>query len=96
MVGFFYYFGKRMWSFWLNQCCQTVNNGGSIITSNYSLDGHHYRTFLEYAFEWYIIYRNKGQLEQLGKMVKQPCTVAVDEDPSGVIKYLDVNIGEQK
>jgi extracellular factor (EF) 3-hydroxypalmitic acid methyl ester biosynthesis protein len=95
MFGLFDYFDDRTCSFCLNQCAKMIKEGGRIIVSNYSLDGHHYRTGLEYAFEWYIIYRNKRQMEQLGQTVKRASKIEVHEDPSGVIKFLDVQIGAQ-
>jgi extracellular factor (EF) 3-hydroxypalmitic acid methyl ester biosynthesis protein len=96
IFGLFDYFDDRTCSFCLNQCSKLVKDDGRMIVSNYSLDGHSYRTGLEYAFEWYMIYRDKNQMEQLGRMVKRPCELEVDEDPSGVIKYLDIHFGAKK
>jgi extracellular factor (EF) 3-hydroxypalmitic acid methyl ester biosynthesis protein len=96
IYGLFDYFDDRTSGFCLNQCAKLIKDDGRMIISNYSLDGHNYRTCLEYAFEWYIIYRNKRQMEQLGQMVKRPCTIKVDEDPSTVIKFLDIYFRAQQ
>jgi hypothetical protein len=93
IFGLFDYFDDKTCSFCLNQCAKLIKEDGRMIISNYSLDGHHNRTILEYAFEWYIIYRNKSQMEQLGQMVKRPCKTEVDEDPSTVIKFLNIFFG---
>ncbi len=95
IFGLFDYFDDRTCSFCLNQCSKLIKEDGRLIISNYSLDGHHYRTCLEYAFEWYMVYRDKSQMEQLGQMVKRPCRTEVYEDPSRVIKFLDIFFGAQ-
>ncbi|MCP4601084.1 MAG: methyltransferase domain-containing protein [Proteobacteria bacterium] len=90
IFGLFDYFDKRMCTFCLNKVADLLEKNGKILISNYSLDGHHHRTYLEYGFEWYMVYRNAKQMEQLGRSVSAPCAIHVDEDSTGVIKFLEL------
>lgn len=90
IFGLFDYFDERACSFCMNKSSSLVKDDGKMIVSNYSLDGHHHRTFMEYAFEWFMIYRDRDQMQALGQSLTRPCTTRVHEDPTGVIKFLEV------
>jgi extracellular factor (EF) 3-hydroxypalmitic acid methyl ester biosynthesis protein len=93
IFGLFDYFDDRMCSFCMNKSAALLNNNGKMIVSNYSLDGHRHRTFLEYAFEWFMIYRNRERMEYLAKTIQRPCTYSIDQEELGVIKFLELNFG---
>jgi extracellular factor (EF) 3-hydroxypalmitic acid methyl ester biosynthesis protein len=90
IFGLFDYFDDRTCSFCIKHSADLVDEGGTLLISNYSLDGHEHHTYLEYAFEWYMLYRNKEQMEKLGRSTGLPCELQVDQDPSGVIKFLEL------
>jgi hypothetical protein len=88
--GLFDYFDDKTCMACINGSSRLLNSNGTILISNYSLDNHYHRTFMEYAFEWYIIYRTTEQMKNLGKSIEKPCNVFVDQDPTGVIKFLEL------
>ena len=93
IFGLFDYFDDRTCLFCINNSSKLIKDGGKLVISNYSLDGHNHRAFTEYALEWYMIYRNREQMEKLGRMAKRPAAVHVDEDPTGIIKFLELDFG---
>ncbi len=93
VFGLFDYFDDRTCKFCINKSSELLEKNGTMLISNYSLDGHHHRAFMEYAFEWHMVYRSNEQMEQLGRSVTKPCTTTVDEDETGVIKFLEIRFG---
>jgi extracellular factor (EF) 3-hydroxypalmitic acid methyl ester biosynthesis protein len=94
IFGLFDYFDDRTCGFCLNKSIALLKDNGRMLISNYSLDGHNHRIFMEFAFEWYMVYRDKKQMESLGKTVEKATAMRVDEDSSGVIKFLELQFGE--
>lgn len=93
IFGLFDYFDDRTCAFCINKSAALLNERGQILVSNYSLDGHSHRTFMEYAFEWFMVYRDREQMRKLGEMTEKPCTIAVEEEALGVIKFLALDFG---
>jgi extracellular factor (EF) 3-hydroxypalmitic acid methyl ester biosynthesis protein len=95
IFGLFDYFDDRTCKFCIKGCGSLLNENGIMLLSNYSLDNHHHRTYLEYAFEWYMIYRNRQQLEALSEGISGINRRCVAEDSSGVIKYLEMQFAQE-
>jgi extracellular factor (EF) 3-hydroxypalmitic acid methyl ester biosynthesis protein len=91
IFGLFDYFDDRTCAFCMNKSAALLTDGGKMIVSNYSMDGHHHRTFMEYAFEWFMVYRNLQQMQKLADLIKKPCAAKADEEPLGVIKFLELD-----
>ena len=94
IFGLFDYFDDRTCSFCMNKSATLLKEKGKMLVSNYSLEGHAHRVFMEYAFEWFMVYRNLDQMRKLGQMMERPCSIRVDEEPFGVIKFLELDFGE--
>ena len=94
IFGLFDYFDDRTCSFCMNKSATLLKEDGKMLVSNYSLDGHAHRVFMEYAFEWFMVYRDLDQMRKLGEMMERPCSIRVDEEPFGVIKFLELDFGE--
>jgi extracellular factor (EF) 3-hydroxypalmitic acid methyl ester biosynthesis protein len=89
--GLFDYFDDKSATKILNYFSKFLkDSGGSILISNYSLDGHFHRTYLEMAFEWFMIYRNRNALQKLASQVTKAKAFTIDEEPLGVIKFLEI------
>jgi extracellular factor (EF) 3-hydroxypalmitic acid methyl ester biosynthesis protein len=89
--GLFDYFDDKSASKILNYFTKFLKgSGGRILISNYSLDGHFHRTYLEMAFEWFMVYRNRDALQRLALNVHKVKSFIVEEEPLGVIKFLEI------
>ena len=64
--------------------------------SNLSLDGHHHRTFMEYALDWYIVYRNEDELKRLAEGIERSCVVKINHDSTGIVNFLEVQMGNKR
>ena len=95
IFGLFDYFDDRTCTFCINKSASLLKKNGRMLVSNYSLDGHNHRAYMEYAYEWYMVYRDKEQLENLGRTANRPCKITVDEDPTSVIKFLELDFMEK-
>ncbi len=90
----FDYFDGRTCAYCINMGSKLLADDGRMLISNYSLEGHHLRTYMEYAFEWYMIYRNAGQMKKIAQATVAPVKVSVEEDISGVVKFLNLQFGD--
>jgi extracellular factor (EF) 3-hydroxypalmitic acid methyl ester biosynthesis protein len=89
VFGLFDYFEDKMCVFFIRQLFEMLATDGIFIASNYSLDGHQHRIYLEFAFEWYMVYRTYEKLHQIGENSCPSSTkIKVVESPDRVIKYL--------
>jgi extracellular factor (EF) 3-hydroxypalmitic acid methyl ester biosynthesis protein len=89
--GLFDYFDDKSASKILNYFTKFLrDSGGRILISNYSTDGHFHRTYLEMAFEWFMIYRDRNSLSKLASTVNKVKSVSIEEEPLGVIKFLEL------
>ncbi len=95
IFGLFDYFDDRICSHIIRNCISLLNTDGKLLISNLSLDGHNHRTYMEYAFDWYIIYRSAEQLKSLCHGIVAPCSVTIEEDITRVVKLLDIQMGAQ-
>ena len=91
IFGLFDYFDDKTCKFCLKHTSKLLHEEGTILLSNYSLDNHHDRTFVEFGGEWYMIYRDKQQMFQLCKGLGNVKDVTVKEDETGVIKFLELH-----
>jgi extracellular factor (EF) 3-hydroxypalmitic acid methyl ester biosynthesis protein len=90
IFGLFDYFDDKICAYFIKHAAELLAEKGKMLISNFSLDRHHHRVYMEYMFDWYIVFRSKEKLEELGNSTKIPCIVRVDEDPTSVIKFLDI------
>ena len=95
IFGLFDYFDDKICTYFLRNCLRLLKADGKILISNFSMDNHHHRTFMEYMFDWYIIFRTTEKLEALGRSVDVPCDIHVDEDDTSVIKLLHILLTER-
>lgn len=93
IFGLFDYFDDRTCAFCINKSATLLEENGRMCVSNYSLDTHHHRTYMDYAFEWYMVYRDDAQMNKLADMVTLPCVPRVDAEPLGIIKFLELQFG---
>lgn len=89
----FDYFDGRTCAYCINMGAKLLKDDGKMLISNYSLEGHHLRTYVEYAFEWYMIYRNADQMKKIAGSLAGPVKASVEEDSTGVIKFLNLQFG---
>ncbi len=90
IFGLFDYFDDRVCRHFIKHVSRMLNEGGKMLISNFSPDNHHHRIFMEFMFEWYIEFRTKERMEELGSYADIPCSVNIEEDPTSVIKFLDI------
>jgi len=91
--GLFDYFDDRSAARILNYFTRFLKNAsGKILISNYSLDGHFHRTYLEMAFEWFMVYRDTIALSSLASKVDNVKSYSIEEEPLGVIKFLQLEL----
>jgi hypothetical protein len=89
--GLFDYFERDIARFIIRHLLPLIAPGGGMLISNISLDGHKYRTFAEYSFEWYLIYRNHSELSELAGDAVNGRTYDVHEIEEGTMKFLDIS-----
>jgi extracellular factor (EF) 3-hydroxypalmitic acid methyl ester biosynthesis protein len=89
VFGLFDYFEDKMCVFFIRQLFEMLAADGVFIASNYSLDGHQHRIYLEFAFEWYMVYRTCEKLNEIGEnSCSSNVEIKIDESHDRVIKYL--------
>ena len=67
---------------------QLLNAGGKLVIANCSLDMHGHRYFMEFGVDWYLIYRNNDDLQQLAKGIAKAKNYHINEIEQGIIKFL--------
>jgi extracellular factor (EF) 3-hydroxypalmitic acid methyl ester biosynthesis protein len=90
IFGLFDYFDDRTCRFCIDKSATLLNPNARILVSNYSLEGHRHRAFIEYALEWYMVYRNAEEMMAIGRNLARPFHAAVSAEPSGIIKFLEL------
>ncbi|MBN2144171.1 MAG: hypothetical protein JW774_06070 [Candidatus Aureabacteria bacterium] len=85
--GLFDYFDDGVAKFVIRELGQKIKSAGEMMISNLSMDGFHYRSFIEYGMEWYMVYRNRKNLYQLVQNKNQS---KVHEIENGTMKFLQI------
>jgi extracellular factor (EF) 3-hydroxypalmitic acid methyl ester biosynthesis protein len=90
--GLFDYFDKYQSRFIINSLKSFVKPGGTILIANVSLDNNKCKILLEYAMDWYLIYRNQDELRELAKGNFLFNQISIDEIENGSMKFLKISL----
>lgn len=90
IFGLFDYFDDKTCKFCLKHTAKLLHKEGTMLLSNYSLDNNYYRTLVEFGADWYMIYRDKQEMFQISKGLRNVKNVLVKEDETGVINFLEL------
>ncbi len=91
IFGLFDYFDDKTCKFILRHIQKLLMGEGTVMLSNYSLDGHYHRILTEFCAEWYLIYRNREGVRSLCDGLDKLESFKVDEEDTGVIKFLEMH-----
>jgi len=88
--GLFDYFEYNLSRLIIKYFINLLNPEGRLLIANCSLDNHHHRYFMEYAADWYLIYRDRDDLIKLTEGISKVESFEIDGIEHGIINFLEI------
>lgn len=86
--GLFDYFEKAVAKVIIHSLLPLLKPGGKLMIANISLENNHYRSFMEFGMDWFVVYRSREELAALAADLKPKYNVETDEIEEGTMKFL--------